>query len=317
MEWKYQLSVFIFRRDLRLTDNTGLIACMSNSKYVIPLFICTPTQISNQNKYKSSNAIQFMIESLYDLDKQIHNAKTGCGLWITYGDEIPILKKIYLKIPYDAIYINEDYTPYSITRDNHINKFCQSQTIQFHSYTDILLTDTLYTKTLNGTAYRIFTQYYKASLKIPIKKPTPNHLDNFKPLITNFSTWKIKKIDAYLLSKKFYQLNPLLAIPGSRSNGLQILSKLAKFKTYEQTHNQMIIPTTHLSPHNKFGTVSIREVYFAFKSKAKSEALTRQLYWRDFYYYIGVHFSKEFFHYQHLRIQSLDKIPWERNRSIY
>ncbi len=36
---KYQTSIFIFRRDLRLTDNTGLIHALAESREVIPLFI--------------------------------------------------------------------------------------------------------------------------------------------------------------------------------------------------------------------------------------------------------------------------------------
>ena len=73
---RHQISLFIFRRDLRLTDNTGLINALIESTTVIPLFILTPNQISASNKYKSSNAIQFMIESLFDLDDQIRSIKS-------------------------------------------------------------------------------------------------------------------------------------------------------------------------------------------------------------------------------------------------
>jgi len=64
-------SLFIFRRDLRLTDNTGLIAALEQSAQVIPCFIFDPTQVSDDNKYKSTNALQFMLESLDDLAEQL------------------------------------------------------------------------------------------------------------------------------------------------------------------------------------------------------------------------------------------------------
>ena len=57
---KYNL--FIFRRDLRLIDNKALYYAMSNYENIIPIFIFTPEQISSKNKFKSDNAIQFMIE---------------------------------------------------------------------------------------------------------------------------------------------------------------------------------------------------------------------------------------------------------------
>ena len=56
-------SIFIFRRDFRLTDNIGLLKACKNSDNVYPIFIFTPEQIK-KNDYKSSNAVQFMIESL-------------------------------------------------------------------------------------------------------------------------------------------------------------------------------------------------------------------------------------------------------------
>ena len=40
--------------------------------------------------------------------------------------------------------------------------------------------------------------------------------------------------------------------------------------------------TTKLSPHLKFGTISIREVYYADQSNTK---LNNEYYWWDFYAY--------------------------------
>ena len=56
-------SIFIFRRDFRINDNTGLYHCIKESDNVYPIFIFTPEQIKD-NKFKSNNAVQFMIESL-------------------------------------------------------------------------------------------------------------------------------------------------------------------------------------------------------------------------------------------------------------
>ena len=64
----YNRSVFIFRRSFRLKDNIGLINCLKESEEVIPIFIFTPEQIK-KNRYKSNNAVQFMIESLVYLNK--------------------------------------------------------------------------------------------------------------------------------------------------------------------------------------------------------------------------------------------------------
>lgn len=66
--------IYIFRRDLRLDDNHGLLNLMKKCNKVIPVFFLDENQIikSDHNQhYFSNNAVQFMCESLDDLDKQL------------------------------------------------------------------------------------------------------------------------------------------------------------------------------------------------------------------------------------------------------
>ena len=63
MEKKFRKSLFLFRRDLRLEDNTGLIFALQSSEVVIPAFIFTPEQIE-RNPFRSDHCLKFMIESL-------------------------------------------------------------------------------------------------------------------------------------------------------------------------------------------------------------------------------------------------------------
>jgi deoxyribodipyrimidine photo-lyase len=86
-------AIFLFRRDLRLTDNTGLAQAIKNSKAVLPCFIFDPCQVGPRNAYRGSHAMQVMIESVQDLDKQLIAEKAR--LHIFYGDTIDILKKSY------------------------------------------------------------------------------------------------------------------------------------------------------------------------------------------------------------------------------
>ena len=66
------INIFIFHRDLRLHDNTSLIKMLKDNKKIIPIFIFPPEQIDpKKNKYFSHNSVQFMIESLHELNKEI------------------------------------------------------------------------------------------------------------------------------------------------------------------------------------------------------------------------------------------------------
>ena len=56
--------------------------------------------------------------------------------------------------------------------------------------------------------------------------------------------------------------------------------------------------TSHISAYIKFGICSIREAYHTFQSLLKDfdqhTSIQRQLYWRDFFIYIGFHFPHVF-----------------------
>ena len=82
-------SIFIFRRDFRNYDNTGLLKCIketAKNDKIYPIFIFTPEQIK-KNEFKSDNAVQFMIESLKELNKDV-------PLNLFYGHYMDVLKEL-------------------------------------------------------------------------------------------------------------------------------------------------------------------------------------------------------------------------------
>ena len=66
-------ALMLFHRDLRLVDHNALESI--RDKNIIPLFVFTPEQVSDANPLKSNNSVQFMIESLRELEKEIIDLK--------------------------------------------------------------------------------------------------------------------------------------------------------------------------------------------------------------------------------------------------
>ena len=122
MDKKFKTSLFIFRRDLRIEDNTALIAAARESGYLLPCFIIDPRQVTTNNTYRSLNALQFMKEALIDLNEQIH-AKGG-RLYILQGTAEKIVTDIVQTVQIDALYTNRDYSPFSAHRDEELKKIC-------------------------------------------------------------------------------------------------------------------------------------------------------------------------------------------------
>src|SRR6056297_2053147 len=85
----YNLGLYIFRRDLRIQNNNALHHALKECKQIIPIFIFTPEQVTN-NSFKSNKSVQFMVESLADLNENI-KSKDG-ELHTMYGDYKEIIE---------------------------------------------------------------------------------------------------------------------------------------------------------------------------------------------------------------------------------
>ncbi len=268
--------IFIFRRDLRIIDNKGLIFALNNYDKVIPVFIFTPEQNKN-NQYKSANAVQFMVECLRDLDKYLSKCKSKLHLF--YGDNISVLKRIYKELKFQAVIFNQDYTPYAIKRDSDIGEFCKERNINYHTVEDYLLHPMGSIRTNAGTIYTVYTSFKDKGLTLSVAKPIKN------AKWANLSKYKFSFSANYPAISE----NKKIASHGGRPLALGLLARAAKMRNYAQTRNMVDIPTTELSAYIKFGCVSIREVYWKLLN---IETLVAQLYWREFYYYIAHYFPR-------------------------
>ena len=306
-------SIFIFRRDFRIIDNLGLIECFNNSEKVLLVFIFTPEQII-KNKYFSSNSFQFLIESLEDLNKTLEKYNTKVHYY--FGENVEILKKIKNEdeYEYDKVYCNKDFTPYAIKRDEKINNYLQSENKELILVEDYLLANMGTFCKKDESAYQKYTPFWKNSWNFTIKKENTSFTINKKKCITIENIDENKNKNYFTIEKlsKYYTINPNIMVHGGRKNALKILNHICNFQSYEECRNILDYETTHLSSYIKYGTVSIREVYYKIANKfGKKCTLISQLFWREFYFYIGYYFPRV------LQGKSLkekyDKIIWENN----
>lgn len=279
----YNKSIFLFHRALRLDDNIGLLEALKDSEHVIPVFIFTPEQITTENKYRSLSAIVFMIEALKDLSESLHKLRSK--LYIFYGKQEEVLKNLLESdTDIEAVYVNQDYTPYAIERENKLKKITESLGRQFESYEDYLLHPINMITTKTGTYYSVFTPFYQNALNYNVPVPKPLKHNNFiksKYVLKNETTFeRISKI--YLGSEDEPNLYEFVA---TREEAAKRVRLIRYHKDYHNNRDNLSLETTKLSPYIKFGLVSIREVYHRIlKLYGKTNDLIRQLYWREFYY---------------------------------
>lgn len=302
---EFENGLFIFRRDLRIVDNNGLNLLNSKCKNIFTIFIFTPEQVST-NKYKSNNAVQFMIESLQDLASQI--SKNGGHLYTFYGKNNKIVADCIEAFNIDIVCFNLDYSPYAKERDNELVKLCEKmKTYIMYDY-DYYLHEPGTIVTGGGETYQKFTPYYEAALKKKVQPPAGMRKIHFAKTNKNVPN----KITLDQALNKFTKENPDILVHGGRTEAIKTLKTAVRTQThYVKNHNSLDKQTTQLSAYLKFGCISIREAYKALHGKT---AIIRQLFWRDFYANILYSFPNVL---GHALKPKYNKIRWHHNENWF
>ncbi|WMW24377.1 deoxyribodipyrimidine photo-lyase [Methanolobus sediminis] len=305
MAKKYGLSLFIFRRDLRVDDNTTLNIAMEKSEWVIPCFIFDPRLADKNRKNFNYNSFQFLLESLGDLDKQLES-RNG-KLFLFSGLPEDVIGDFNDKHRIEAVFFNKDYTPFSKKRDDVILKTCKDSGIDVVSCHDALLHEPGTVLTNEGKTYSVFSQFFKKATqrKIPLPSMQEGGFYSVNP-----------DIPQVFLSDFSIDRNPSLFTKGGRNHALSILQEIADFRNYDNERDYPSISgTTGLSAHNKLGTISIREFYHYVENElGPDHTLINELYWRDFFTHIAVAhpyvFTRAF-------KKKFDSLSWSNDEKLF
>ena len=265
------VGIHIFRRDLRVIDNYALSELYKVVDRIIPVFILDENQIIKNDKnkhYYSNNAVQFICESLEVLNDELSNK-----LLLLKGDPVYIIEKLINELDnVTAISFNNDYTLYSMKRDNDIMKQCKKHDIKVIAEDDQFLVEPGGLCKSDGSAYMIFGSFYKNHSKFEVINVSKIRNDKFYKPRTSIGLYDIKKIH------KLYDDNSDIAQHGGRVEGLK---KLKSQSIHDFKYRDILINKSfNISAYLNMGCISIREMYNYVKH---NEEIVKQLVWRDFY----------------------------------
>jgi len=268
-------TLFWFRRDLRLHDNTGLFKALSEEKNVLPVFILDTNILEKLEKCDAR--VTFLHQTLKGLKQKLQ--QHGSDLHIEYGEPKAVWKKLVNTHQPTAVYANTDYEPYARTRDAWVEKFLAEQDITFVRTKDHIVFEKNEVLKADGTPYTVFTPYSRKWRE----HLTPADLAPFKSedLPQNYAQISKKTDTPSLESMGFSQSS--LTLPGQDID-LKII------KNYDQTRDipSLNTGTSHLGLHLRFGTISIRNL--VHQSLPLNDTYVSELCWRDFYQQILWHF---------------------------
>ena len=294
-----KISIFWFRRDLRLHDNAGLYHALKSGHPVLPIFIFDKN-ILDKLEDKKDGRVEFIHKVLTEMQVELN--KLGSTLLVKYGTPEDIFPALMNQYDVSAIYTNHDYETYAHTRDTNVCEYAMAEGVEFKTFKDQVIFEKNEVLSGLGTPYTVFTPYSRKWKE----KLSDSHLESY-PNDAYFDNFL--KIDAVAI--------PSLEIMGFKEVGRYFPSNEVReniIKNYaEQRDFPGIEGTSRLSVHLRFGTVSIREL--VRKAKDMSQTWLSELIWRDFYFNIIYHFPQV--GQGHAFRKDYEKIQWRNNEQEF
>ncbi len=271
---KPPISIFWFRRDLRLSDNAGLYHALKSGKPVLPVFIFD-TNILNDLQDKQDKRVHFIHDAIVKLHKEL--VAMGSSLSVMHNTPINAFKNLLENHTVSAVYTNHDYEPYAQKRDKEIGELLKTKGVGFYTFKDHVIFEKGEVVKDNGIPYTVFTPYsrkWKEKLKSFYLKPYPaeKYYQNFVKLAPN----KVPSLtDLGFL--------PCLSTEIPSSLDISIAQAYTTARDFPAQNG-----TTMLGVHLRFGTISIRKL--VAQVMALDATLLNELIWREFYQMILWHF---------------------------
>jgi deoxyribodipyrimidine photo-lyase len=270
-----RVTIFWFRRDLRLDDNAGLYAALKTGGPVLPLFIFD-LNILNKLENKSDRRVEFIQAALAHMQARLEEA--GSAMEIRIGRPAEVFRELLGEFLISGVHTNTDYEPGATERDEAVRKVLEKEGVGFFSHKDQVIFERDEVLKEDGGPYTVFTPYSR----------------RWKAKLNEFylRSYPVAKYRANFVLRKAKPVPGLEELGFERTGGPFPRLTLAPglLAHYKNTRDLPALEggTSHMGVHLRFGTVSVREL--ARRAGHESEVYLGELIWRDFFQMILWHF---------------------------
>ncbi len=296
-----KVSVFWFRRDLRLHDNVGLFHALQAENPVLPIFIFDKEIL--ENLPKDDARVTFIHKTLQQLQHTLKD-KANSSIALFHGNPLDVFEKLVKDYDIQTVYTNHDYEPYATKRDLRISDFLKKQNIDFQTFKDQVIFEKDEVVKDDGDPYVVYTPYKNKWKSIFNAKKDVQPYDCSSKLKNFFNENDLPNLS---LSDLGFETSKI-CIPDYNVSA-EVIQNYEKTRNFPAKENG----TSHLGPYLRFGTVSVREIV----KKAileKNETFWNELIWREF-------FMQILWHFPHTTSASFrpkyDRINWRNNETEF
>jgi deoxyribodipyrimidine photo-lyase len=292
-----KVSVFWFRRDLRLNDNTGFLAALQAGLPVLPIFIFDKDIVDVLPQ--DDARITFIFEELQRMRSTLQTEHDS-SIALYYGKPEVIFSELLELFDIDAVYTNRDYEVYGQERDTRISDLLATKKIGFKTYKDQVIFEKDEVVKNDGGPYVVYTPFknkWLEKLKDEVGD-TQNLTMHYTAQYLN-NCIKNTKLPQLTLNDMGFE-KAAVTVP-------EYIVTPTLIGDYEKTRNYPAIPgTSKLGTYLRFGVVSVRKMVKK-ADLAEEKTFLSELIWREF-------FMQILYHFPHTANQSFrskyDRIEW-------
>lgn len=319
------LILFWHRRDLRISDNTGLAAARRQSPKVVGVFCLDPNILERDDVAPAR--VTYMIGCLQALQKRYRQA--GSQLLILRGDPVQAIPALAAALSAKAVFWNWDVEPYSQERDRTVISALKEKGIQFlEKNWDQILHAPEDIRTGSNGVYTVYSPFWKNWSSKPKQKPTQT-LENAEGL-TEVEESILPQISVIELPTAkdlgFIWDRELVIAPGEAAaeSRLEEFCAQAINEYKEQRNFPYNNGTSQLSAALKFGAIGIRRVWQATvealensrseETEISIRAWQQELAWREFYQHAMYNFPELA---EGAFRETFKNFPWQTNEEHF
>lgn len=286
----YRAALFWFRRDLRIADNAGLYHALRSAERVFCAFVFD-RGILEALADRRDRRVDFIHRSLAALaaDLEAH----GGGLIVLHDDARTAIPALAAKLGVDAVFANGDYEPEAVKRDDAVERALVAAGRRLHRAKDQAIFEKDEVLTQAGRPFTVFTPYKNAWLKLlepfyveayPVERHARGRLAP-APFAAACPTLEALGFEPTDIADS--------PVGIGTAGAMRLLEDFERrMDDYREARDYPAVKgVSYLSVHNRFGTVSVRELARRALAHDSDGARTwlSELVWRDFYFQVLWH----------------------------
>ncbi|MGI9367650.1 MAG: cryptochrome/photolyase family protein [Ruegeria sp.] len=284
MQQDHSPIIFWFRRDLRLSDHSGLSAVAATGRPIIPVFILDEVAetLGSAPKWRLGIGLETFGSALEEI---------GSRLILRRGPALKVIRQVIDETGANSVHWSRSYDPGSINRDRQIKEALQHSGVEARSHQGHLLFEPWTVANKSGQPFKVFTPMWRAVRSRDVEAPSKK----VSRLVSPREWPESEALRDWCLGQAMQRGKNVVSSYASPGEGaahdwLHGFLENGVRRYAELRDRPNLSATSNLSEYLSLGEIGPRTIWHGAIRAGDGEAFLRQLAWREFAYHLMFHF---------------------------